>query len=244
MKEVSNMMRTTKLHVLGLAMLFGFVMQGRAHAQNALGGLNVLVGIPMGDFRSNVDKTGYGVSASIGFAPVSSAFMAGIETGFMRYGNERRRERFSTTIPDVMVDVETSNNIALVHGVFRLQPNQGSIRPYLEGLAGINYLYTRTEIHNRGRWDEEVASSNNKEDVAFSYGGGGGMMIRVYSSEEGSDSGIEEVLIDFRARYIKGGEAEYLKPGSIRREDGQVKYDVLKSNTDIMTIQVGVALRF
>lgn len=228
---------------VSLILLFGMAAQPAAFAQNALGGLNFLVGVPTGDFKSNVDKNGYGLSASIGFAPVSSIFMVGVEAGFMRYGTERRREPFSTTIPDVMVDVETSNNFALFHGVFRLQPNQGSIRPYLEGLAGINYLYTQTEIQNRGRGGEEVASSNNKDDIAFSYGGGGGLMIRLYSSE-GEGSGLNEVLLDIRGRYIKGGEAEYLKQGSIRRENGQVKYDVLKSHTDIMTIQVGVALRF
>jgi hypothetical protein len=233
-----------RIFAVVVILICGALGEHGAHAQNALGGLHFLVGIPMGDFKSNVDKNGYGLSASIGFAPVSSFFAVGLEAGFMRYGTERRRERFSSTIPDVMVDVETSNNFALVHGVLRLQPNQGAVRPYLEGIGGINYLYTQTEIQNRGRGGEEVASSNNKSDVAFSYGGGGGMMIRLYESDDEEGAGIAEVLLDLRARYIKGGEAEYLKQGSIRRENGEVKYDVLKSHTDIMTLQLGVALRF
>lgn len=232
---------------IGLAVLLvGSVLLAHPHAfsQNGLGGLNFLVGVPMGKFKSNVEKNGYGLAANIGFAPVTSFFMVGLEAGFMTYGSERRTERFSSTIPDVTVDVETSNNFALAHLFFRLQPNQGAVRPYLEGLAGINYLYTQTEIQNRGRGGEEVASSNNKSDVAFSYGGGGGMMIRVYESDDPEGGGIAEVLLDFRARYINGGEAEYLKEGSIRRENGEVKYDVLKSRTDVLTLQIGVALRF
>jgi opacity protein-like surface antigen len=226
--------------LLVASMVFG---HGSARGQSGLGSLNVLVGIPMGDFKSNIDKNGYGLAVNVGLAPVSSFFMIGVEAGFMTYGTERRTERFSSTIPDVMVDVETSNNFALAHLFLRLQPNQGFLRPYLEGSGGINYLYTQTEIQNR-RGGEEVASSNNKDDIAFSYGAGGGMLLRVHESDNPEGSGIAEVLVDLRVRYIKGGEAEYLKQGSIRRENGQVRYDVLKSKTDIVTVQFGIAVRF
>jgi len=45
-------------------------------------------------------------------------------------------------------------------------------------------------------------------------------------------------------RYIIGGEAEYLKKGSIRRENSKVSYDIIKSKTDLLTAQIGVALEF
>ena len=55
---------------------------------------------------------------------------------------------------------------------------------------------------------------------------------------------IAGVFIDLRIRYMKGGEAEYLKEGSIRRENGKVAYDVEQSKTDLLTFQIGAVLTF
>lgn len=215
-----------------------------AAAQNFQGGVHFALGVPQADFKSKIGRNGYGLSGHIGFAPASVPVMLGVELGFLVYGNETRREPFSGTIPDVTVDVTTTNTIGLAHLTMRLQPNSGVIRPYIDGLVGVNYLTTATEIQNRGRGGEEIASSTNFDDAAFSYGGGGGIMFRVHQSDDQEGGGIKEVLIDLRGRYLVGGEAEYLKEGSIRRENGRVTYDVQKSKTDLITVQLGVALRF
>lgn len=178
--------------------------------------------------------------------------MLGVEFGFMNYGTEKRREPFSTTIPDVMVDVETENNFALGHLFVRLQPNSGSIRPYLEGTIGGNYLFTKTTIENQGKGREEVASSTNLDDFAFSYGGGAGVLVALahFDSEDSldNDHSVKELLLDVRCRYLVSSEAEYLaeylKEGSIRRVSGQVVYDISKSQTNFLSIQIGIAVRF
>lgn len=221
---------------------------GSLYSQNFQGGADFLIGLPQGVFKDNVSRAGYGVTGNIGFAPSGYAYMFGVEFGFMNYGTERRREPFSTTIPDVTVDVETTNNFALGNLVVRLQPNSGSIRPYLEGTVGGNYLFTKTTIKNQGNVGEEVASSTNLSDFAFSYGGGAGLLVVLarYDSEGArqTDSKISELLLDLRCRYLAGSEAEYLKEGSIRRVAGQVVYDINKSQTNLITIQVGIAVRF
>ena len=217
-------------------------------AQLFQGGINFLVGVPQGAFKDNVNRSGIGITGNIGFAPVGYAYMAGLELGFMNYGTERRREPFSTTIPDVTVDVETDNNFALGHLFLRLQPNAGYVRPYLEGSIGGNYLFTKTTIKSQSRPEEEVASSTNLDDFAFSYGGGAGVLVLLYHKEEEEVApgtpDLRELLLDVRCRYVAGSEAEYLKEGSIRRVSGQVVYDVKKSQTNLLTIQVGIALRF
>jgi hypothetical protein len=216
----------------------------RVSAQDFQGGLHFLLAVPQEAFRTNIDRNGYGLSGQIGFAPYAAPFMVGLEIGYMNYGSEERQEPFSTTIPDVTVDVNTNNNIVLGHALLRLQPNTGFFRPYAEGIVGLNYLFTTTEIRNRGNVGEEVASSTNFDDVAFSYGGGGGMMFRVHQAGQDDGSGIREVLVDLRVRYVIGGEAEYLREGSIRRENGRVSYDIQRSETTILTFQIGVAVRF
>jgi hypothetical protein len=212
-----------------------------AGAQSWQGGLDFLVGAPQGEFRKNVDKAGFGIAGNVGYAPEGTPIMLGLEFGFMNYGSADRREPFSTTIPDVYVNVSTTNNFVLGHFLLRLQPNTGKLRPYLQGMVGFNYLFTETKIENLNVPGEEVAGNTNLSDGAFSYGGGAGLMFLVYESEEG---GISDVFIDLGARYVFGGEAEYLKEGSIRRENGRVAYDILKSKTDLLVFQLGASVRF
>lgn len=50
------------------------------------------------------------------------------------------------------------------------------------------------------------------------------------------------VYLNMQGRYILGGHAEYLKPGSITVENGQVFYDVSSSRTDMLYFQIGVAV--
>jgi hypothetical protein len=55
---------------------------------------------------------------------------------------------------------------------------------------------------------------------------------------------VKNVLIDVGVRYMAGGEARYLKKGSIRREEGRVRYRVSESKTDLVTIRIGAAVEF
>lgn len=235
------MKRILQLAVLITFLTLSFVHSDEVFAQNYQGGIHFLLAAPQGDFEKNVDRNGYGISGQIAYSPQVSPVMVGLEVAYLVYGDENRREPFSTTIPDVTVDVSTTNNILLSHLLLRLQSNAGFFRPYAECLVGLNYLFTRTEIQNRGRFDEEVASTTNFDDATFSYGGGAGVMLKVHESRK---SRLLEVLIDFRFRYLSGGKAEYLKEGSIRRENGQVIYDVNKSTTDLATFQIGAVVRF
>ncbi len=217
------------------------LLTSAAAAQSWQGGLDFLVGVPQGEFKKNVDNVGFGITGNAGFAPEGTPIMLGLEVGFMNYGSADRREAFSTTIPDVFVNVSTTNNFFLGHALLRLQPNTGKVRPYLQGMIGFNYLFTETKIENINVPGQEVASSNNLSDGTFSYGGGAGLMILVYSPADGS---ISDVFVDLGARYVFGGEAEYLKEGSVRNVNGRVVYDILKSRTDLLVLQIGVSVRF
>jgi hypothetical protein len=211
-------------------------------AQNFQGGLGFIIGAPQGEFKDNLDATGYGVTGHIGYSPKTQPFMVGVEFGYLNYGSETRTEPFSTTIPDVFVDVTTTNNLVLTHLFLRTQPTKGAIRPYLEGLIGFSYFFTETKIENKNREGEEIASNTNQDDATLSGGGGVGAMVQVYSKE--TEKSKIEVLLDFSTRYLLGGEAEYLKKGSIRRESGRVVYDINKSKTNLLAFQFGVAIRF
>lgn len=207
------------------------------------GGLNLTLGFPMGEFKEKIERLGFGLSGHFLFlAPtVNRPFGIGLNIGYLNYGQETRREPFSLTIPDVTVDVERSNNLANFHVLFQLGFGSGSVRPFVEGLFGGSYIFTETTIRSRGT--EEVASSNNFDDFAWSYGAGGGILIQLSSGdEEGSDNGA--LFLDLKARYLFGSEAEYLKEGSVIVSNGKVTYQVTKSKTDLLTVHAGVVAYF
>lgn len=223
-----------------------------AAAQAQIGvqaGGGVMIGVPQKEFADQVG-TGGGVGAECFYAPGNNPFAIGIAFNYIQYGSETRREPFSTTIPDVQVDVTTSNAILLGHLLLRAQSRSGPIQPYVDGLIGFDYLFTETKIEDDD-WDDDdhdgIASTTNFDDTAFSYGFGGGCMFRVWQRQEARDDDDLknlQVLVDLRAHYLRGGEAEYLKKGSIRRNNGKVSYDVTRSMTDLLLLKVGVAVAF
>lgn len=216
-------------------------------AQDFQVALNFLVGQPQDEFQENVEDLGFGLGGMFAYRPGNGPLMIGADLEFVIYGSETRQEPFSLTIPDVTVEVETSNNILLLHALARLQGNRGVFRPYLDGLIGMHYFFTETKVRDEDDFTEEpIASSFNQEDVAFSYGAGGGVMLLVHQKkrQQGEGPKLTEVLIDFRVRYSFGGEATYLKKGSITRENGAVSIDPLRSRTDLLTYQLGVVFTF
>jgi len=228
---------------------------GSARAQQSAGGagmglgsIGLVIGVPQGEFHENVGNVGIGLSGDIMGRIAGSPLLVGGSLGFMIYGSERRREPFSTTIPDVTVDVITSNNILLGHFLMRLQPPVGSVRPYAEGLVGFKYFFTQTRIESEGFDSEDpIAESTNLDDFAFSYGGGIGLAIRLWDSSAHrleTGEGIFSGLLDLRLRYLLGSEAEYLKKGSIDRTGGVLTYDIQRSKTDMLNVYIGISLVF
>jgi hypothetical protein len=219
-------------------------------------GLHGLVGIPTGEFGDTVTDAGFGMTGMLGYGIGVAPIMLGLEGGFMIYGSKERTEPWSETIPDVHVKVRTTNSLAFGHLLLRLQPQSGMVRPYLDGLAGFNYLSTSTSVNNEGSSDGEstIASSTNQSDVVFSYGAGGGIMIRLHerdaslpkpaTDDEEEERGPAEVLLDLNGRYMWGGAADYLTENSIIRNGSNVQYDVKHSRTDIIALKIGVVVRF
>ena len=219
--------------------LLTLIYCGSTFAQS--GGLNFTLAFPQGEFKDNVDRLGFGGSLQFLFfdpkpgMPVSF----GLNVGYINYGSESRQEQFSYKIPDVFVDVDRTNNLVNFHLLFQIISPTGTFRPYAEGLFGGSYIFTETSIKSRDY--DEVASSTNFDDFAWSYGAGGGLII-LLTENVGDEVG--SIFLDLKARYLFGSEAEYLKEGSVSVQGGRVAYEVSKSKTDLLQIHLGVVAYF
>jgi hypothetical protein len=207
-----------------------------------MGGFHFNTGLPQGEFEDRIDREAYGVGAQIFYAPHRSPLAIGLALSWSNYGSETREEPFSSTIPDVRVDVENANNFVQALFVLRAQTRHGPIQPYGDALIGVNYLYTETTVESDDT-HEDVASSTNQDDAALAYGVGGGVMVPVWGRDP-QTGGLQQVLLDAGVRYVKGGEAEYLREGSIRRRGDRVEFDPIESRTDMLNVHLGVMFRF
>jgi hypothetical protein len=174
---------------------------------------------------------------------------------------------FSSTVdPWMPAEVTTSTNVLQAHLSLRLQPRTGWFRPYVEGLIGFKYLFTRTsigeEVFEVDVGDEEslddglgseiasstdIASSANYDDLALSGGAGAGVDIRVFQ-QDGAATTVQAVSLNLGVWYLLGTEAEYRAEGSLTDENDNGRLegselDVRRSRTTFLQPQFGVTLR-
>ena len=200
------------------------------------------VGVPQGEFDAALGAIGGGISGSLLYQIPGTPVALGVEGSGILFGQERRREPFSLTVPDVVVDVTTTNNLAQGLAVLRLQVPSGRLRPYVDGLAGVNHFWTQTSVGDDYD-DYELASSTNFDDTSLAYGAGAGLQIKLATGT--NDEGRPfDVLLDARVRYVVGGEADYLGRGDIDRfDDGTIAISPRRSTTTLLSPQLGVTVR-
>ncbi len=244
-------MKTRSILIFSLVTCISLAFQSTASAQDDSDpessfhhwdiGADFMVGVPQGGFRQNVDNPGFGVDMFAVYHMGDFPLGIGLDIGFVTYGTTRRDEPFNPNIPEVTVRVSTSNNIVFGHLMARVQPLHGTVQPYIDGLIGLNYLFTESRVSD-DRDTEDIASTTNFEDVAFSSGLAAGTKIRITETRDSSSGRMMGVYLDLRARYLMGGEAEYLQEGSIIVENGQMRFDIDRSRTDLMTFHVGFSI--
>lgn len=217
-----------------------------AYSQN--GGLfsaGFIIGMPQGEHKDANDELGFGFNLNGGYNFSNTPITVGLDANFFVMNSDTRNEKFSTTIPDVRVKVTTASNLLNTNLFLRFQPNLGIIQPYIEVLGGFNYLYTDTSIESENANDgKPIASSVDSDDFAFAYGAGAGLMVPVYTSLPDEDEDFSQILIQGGAKYMLGGDAEYIKEGDKKIIDGELSYDITKSKTDLLHVFIGVAVKF
>lgn len=240
-------------------------------------GFSGQLGIPLHEFKDNTNAIGGGFRANlyIPFSPAAPVFF-GIDFGYMVYGSNTQRinqninvvagNTVLTTIP-VNLKVTTNNNLINTFGVLRIKAPLTIVQPYIDGLVGFNYFYTRTKVYDEST-NHILTSNNNSSNksnvvnartelnsLVFAYGGGAGLMLKFGPN----------VKMDLRAIYLLGGEAKYydssqtknwkveftgsgtFNPNNYNSNDIKVVSPdgtPKKSKTDLLSINVGLVIDF
>jgi hypothetical protein len=235
---------------LALTLLPGTALAQPEGANQATAAL--VISSPRGEFDDNTD-TGWGFEGSYVRSITGNRVVGiGLSGSFLSYGNTSRRAPLSNTIPDITVEVETSNNTAFVLGLFEVRV-PGRFQPYLQAVGGGGFFYTTTSLEDT-RTDEVILSDTNQSDATLVWGGGGGMRFRVWEGRPDPEEeaarresvSLARVYIDVGARYLKGDEVEYLKEGSLVTDDGEFDIDprLARSEIELVRYHVGVTVTF
>lgn len=242
-KKGTSMNKMARI-VLSAAVLCGLPVMLSAQA-NFQGGLDFMVGFPHGEFADNLDANGYGLDGKFLYNVPETPVSLGAGFSFLIYGREVRT---MPLVPLVDVDVITTNSIMYGYLMLRLQPPRGAFRPFVDAYGGFSLFSTDTEVKDQNDSEHEIASSNNMRDFTSSYGVGGGIQFRVAGPrpyDKRGDGGFESVYVEIGAKYLKGGEAEYLKKDGVEIiDDDNIIFDTKRSFTDIIMGFIGVIFTF
>jgi opacity protein-like surface antigen len=145
---------------------------------------------------------------------------------------------FSQTVGGrILVDVSTSNTIIGVGVGPEFAVPYGPVRPYVQaGFSGVLFR-TVSSVSGTRSSDEPIATTTNLSDWTRAWVAGAGLRIPL----GGRDAPVD---LDLGLRYHRGGEARYLREGSIiDNPDGSITINPLVSQTPFMVYSVGVRFR-
>lgn len=208
-------------------------------AQHFAAGGHFTVGVPQGEFSEGLDGAlGFGISGHFLYYVPNTPLAVGFDAGFLIYGQERSQLNHPLINN---VDVITTNNYAHTHFVMRAEVPAGAFRPYVDGLVGLSYLFTSSRLEH-DYTGEDLPSTTNHFDITFSYGGSAGFLLQLteWTAQDGS---LGRLFLDMKVRYLFGGEAEYLRRGTVYEFlDGVLPPE--RSKTNILLPQIGISVQF
>ncbi|HYR83118.1 MAG TPA: hypothetical protein VE422_03460 [Terriglobia bacterium] len=193
---------------------------------------------PKGEFRQNVGN-GFGMEGALLYHLDRSGLLSvRFDASWLAYGHETKRVPFSETVGNrILVNVTTTNSITALSFGPELSLPRGPVRPYVN--AAFSGLFFRTSSSVKGitNSDGESLSTTNFSDGTGARVYGGGLRIPLGTSSS-------RISLDVGIRYHRGGEASYLREGSIQdNPGGSISITPLNSRTPYMAYLIGIRYR-
>jgi opacity protein-like surface antigen len=234
------MIRSIRLGVF-CAFILGLALPAAAQEPGTtrftVGG-SFIISQPREEFRLNVGN-GYGGNGTMLYHLLRSGLVnLRVDFSGAQYDSETIAVPLSPTIGGrILVDVTTRNSILTLSVGPELAKPTGRIRPYVNVAASRLFFRTTSSVQGVDDDNGDFADTTNHSDGtgAWVYGGGLRFPLGRVSSPLTLDLGI---------RYHRGGEASYLKEGSILdAPDGSIAIFPLTSRTPFLMYTFGVQFR-
>lgn len=233
-----------KYKILTLAIFLFLSIFDQIYPQSVYTNFNFLLGFPQNKYKENVDHIGYGGAGSFIIPFGDSPFGAGMDVGVL-YFNSEKPTIINTEGSNLML--ESVKGSVLAHLLIRIQISNEKIRPYLEGLVGMQIFFSESTSQIGpiyGVSEDGEALSTNEIDKEFSCGISCGTMIFLAKlSPEKSETKAEEILLDLRVRYLFGGKTKFVQ--NFHHIDSEkITFDTVHARTNLFTLQIGISLAF
>lgn len=207
--------------------------QPRQRMAALAGGLEI--GIPIGEFDDTWGRQLAGLSANLTVPMRRLPLSYGFDFSWQRMGSKSREVPVDEpNLAATTGDLTVRSNVYGYHGLLRLQPFQGKVSPYVDGMAGFRHFVTSSEIKVDGM-DQPYMEQRNESSVVGSTGFAAGIYF----------APTRNFVLEGRVERLTGGQINYVDPRSIEiSPDGEVQYSTLSSGTRIVNITLGIGLRF
>jgi len=199
-------------------------------------GVELTAASPQGEFRDYVNS-GFGGGMHYLLRADRDGWLAlRVDASILNYGHERQRVLLSNTVGGrITLDLTTDNNIAFFGAGPQLGMPTGAVRPYVNGFAGVSYIFTESSVGGSSD-GESFASTTNYDDASFAYGGGAGLYIPLSHRRH-------PMSLDAGVSYRHNGSAQYLREGDITdNPDGSITLHPVFSETNLLTFHLGVSV--
>lgn len=204
--------------------------------QYTLGG-GVELYIPTGDFDRVWARNFTGIGADFTYPIRRLPFDAGFGFGYAVMGKRSASASVQTSTQGVQPgELTVKSKLYSYMGRVRLRPLSGRISPYAEGLLGMRQFTTTSALDLD---DPTLADVDDRRANAWTgcYGWAVGTLVTFGKKSQ--------LYAEGRVEKVWGGRVSYVDSESISiAPDGEVSYGTLSSATDMVTVRLGVGVKF
>lgn len=205
-------------------------------SRRSSGGISFTQVRPQGGLARNIDF-GYGATGNYVYR-LDRAGIVGLRlAGSMSaYGQERFSVPLSYSVGGrVRVDVTTTNSIGTLTIGPELMFPEGFIRPYAHAGMGVIWMATTSSVQGVDSYSNEF-QTRNYSDGTPTWAAGGGVYVPISHNRT-------SILLDLGLDYFYGGDASYLRKGSITDlPNGEIAFTPLYSETKFISVSLGLRI--
>ncbi|MGE5760427.1 MAG: hypothetical protein ACM37V_08750 [Gemmatimonadota bacterium] len=191
-------------------------------------GINLVVAVPVGEFRQNVNVAG-GLDVFGAFNLGRSGLALRLDGSYLIYGSDNQYVAYP-------VSITTTYSITSFGVGPQITLGQGPLRLYGFGTVGFSYIWVRSSYGADGCGCGTFASGTDFDDWTGALQGGGGLLFNLRSRHA-------PIALDIGARYLSNGDAWYVSPGDVvPQPNGDLVIYPVRSKANLVMLHAGVSI--